>query len=499
MTVNQSKKGTPLELLTAAYFQAHGFLVRRSVTFTVADGTAEATDIDLLAIRFSVPLAEERLVADCKDRKKSRPFERILWTRGLATFADAQQGVVVTPKAPWQAREFAAKGHIEILGPDEIDQFLHSKGDIYTPFGEAEPTLSYQFDQRKKRVQYQDKELFREDLRLRQMLVAGKPLTNLNRVIKVLSESNKFFKRATSPDVIWLRRYLYFNAAVVASVMLLRFAAESKWTPEKDWSDHARKRLTYGDVTPQKARQLAEMAFNRDFFNGLPTPFYTEEIVDLLASIISQPVAASMIPYIIDFQLFGRLLGGILSKPGIPQLVSHDDTLKLARRLLSVLSYAADVPASIWNVEHPRTDKALTNKDNKDSVPKATDTTSQVVELVRTTEKVIEGAHSFLETAGTDASADETTSQRATLSGMNEGQPATTEETNEVVVPKAKDMSSELVGLGRTTEEVTQAEPSQIETVGSDGPTDSAISPSEMTDGEPAASDDTTAQSKLYP
>lgn len=83
MSASKARKGPGLELQTAAYFQGLGYLVRRGVKLAVAAGSADATDIDVLAIRFSVPLAEERLIADCKDRKKSRPFERILWTRGL--------------------------------------------------------------------------------------------------------------------------------------------------------------------------------------------------------------------------------------------------------------------------------------------------------------------------------------------------------------------------------------------------------------------------------
>jgi hypothetical protein len=348
------KKGTNLELLTAAYFQAHGYLVRRNITLSVAAGTAEATDIDMLAIRFHVPLAEERLIADCKDRKKPRPFERILWTCGLATFAEAHHAVVVIPRAPWQAREFASKGGIEILGVSELEQYLYDNQNSYRTFGEAAPELTSEFDLRKKKVQYLDKDLFKEDLALRQMLVAGHSLTNLNRIIRMLSESTKVFRRTTSPDVIWLRRYLYYNAAVIASIMLTRFAAESKWTPERDWSDHVRKRLTYGDVSPQKARQLAEITFDRNFFHGLPTPHYAEDIVKLIGAFINQPMAASITPYVIDFQLFGRILRERPRDYENPLLIGQEEALRLARRVLSTLSYAADVPSNIWSAEETR-------------------------------------------------------------------------------------------------------------------------------------------------
>ena len=111
--MNIEDKGLAREIKTAMYFQSHGFLVRQGVKLAIAAGTADVTDIDVLALRFNTPLEEERLVIDCKDKKKSKPFERILWTVGLSTFAQANRAVVVLPSAPWQAREFASQVQAE--------------------------------------------------------------------------------------------------------------------------------------------------------------------------------------------------------------------------------------------------------------------------------------------------------------------------------------------------------------------------------------------------
>jgi hypothetical protein len=351
MSIFYLMKNASLELRTAAYFQAHGYLIRRGVMLSVAAGTAEATDIDLLAIRFGVPLTEERLIADCKDRRKPRPFERILWTLGLASFSHANRSVVVVPRAPWQAREFASQGGVEILGTSDVDTFLQATEAPYRPFGEADPEIAYRFDLCKKHIQDQGRELVREDLKLRQMLAVGHPLTNLNRVIRILSSIGKISMQ-TAGDTAWFARYVCFDAAVVASVMLVRFAAESKWTPEIDWADHARKRLTYGDVPPQKARQLARLALDRDFYDGLPTPQYTDEILQVIRSLISQPAVAAITPYALDFQLFGRILGSISNEYVVPVLGRlQEDTLKIGRRILSALAYASELPANVWALD----------------------------------------------------------------------------------------------------------------------------------------------------
>lgn len=339
-----SKSGDNLEFRTAAYFQAQGFLVRRGVMLSVAAGTADATDIDLLAIRFGVPLAEERVIADCKDRRKPRPFARILWTRGLASFAKATQAVVVLPKAVWQAREFASQGGVDILETLEIDRFLRSLNSTLTAYGDADPRLAY------KRKQNTEKEFARRDLELRQMLVTGHPLTNLNRIIKILSNLGK---TTEGGQFSWMRRYVCSDAAVIAGVMLVRFAVESKWTPEKDWTAYARKKLTFGDVSPQKALQLAELALDRRISEGIPSPSYTGEILEVIKTLIMNPKVAARVPTELDHYLFGggasnRRVNSVSSRPDDRD---REDAVRLIRRVLSALSYAAGIPGLVWQPE----------------------------------------------------------------------------------------------------------------------------------------------------
>lgn len=344
-----TKKGDSLELRTAGYFQAQGYLVRRGVMLSVSSQTADATDIDLLALRFTVPLNEERLVADCKDRKRPKPFERILWTRGLASFSNATQAIVVLPKAMWQVREFASEGKIQVLEAFEVDRYLKTASSRYIPFSDADPVVS--------RLLYQntDRDLFREDLRLRQMLVFGHPLTNLNRVIKTLQMNGKSALNVADKHS-WMRRYVCFNAAVIAGVMLVRFAVENKWTPEKDWADYARKRLTFGDVSPQKARQLAQLALERNIPETIPAPPYTREIVAVLGTLINNPRVASLLPYALDFYLCGDRLRHLAGVNGSPRIIDaqYEDALRLGKRILSALAYAADLPATFWEVERPK-------------------------------------------------------------------------------------------------------------------------------------------------
>lgn len=344
-------KGTDREIITAAYFQSYGFLVRQGVKLATAAGASEVTDIDVLALRYSTPLKEERIVIDCKDRKKPKPFERILWTVGLSTFAEANRSVVVLPSVPWQAREFASHVKVEILCVPEMEEHLASVSGTNMSFGQANLNFMEQLNSTQKSIWDKDKSLLAEDLRIRQMLVRGNPITNINRIVQLLSRLGKAnYNKDSAFD--WLKRYIVYDAAITAGVMLVRFATESKWTPEDDWADNARKRLIYGDVSPQKANQLAKLALDREHYGSLPKPSYTEEIIHVLRLLISNPRLTSLIPFSLDMQLFGRTMGKLPEKYVAPVLQdSYDEIIKTSKQILSVLSYAAEISSEIWTVE----------------------------------------------------------------------------------------------------------------------------------------------------
>ncbi len=334
--------------------------MRRNVKLAVAAGSADVTDIDVLAIRFSVPLAEEKLIADCKDRKRPKPYERILWTRGLASFARVDRAVVVLPRVPWQAREFSAQGNVEIIETREVSGEAADGELPYWTYGEADPALDRLTTLRKQRVQQQDgnlaTELAKEDLRLRQMLLVGHPLTNLNRIIQMLASVGKRADQGPE-ETRWLRLRTCYDAAVVAGVMLVRFACETKWTPEEEWSEYVRKKPTFGDVPPNKARQLAKLALKTDSFEVLPSPKYTEGVVGVVEALISQPAAASIVPQALDHKLFGQELRSEDATGSQVGMLDAGST-KLGKQILSALSYAAEVPASLWDADEGGRDSA---------------------------------------------------------------------------------------------------------------------------------------------
>jgi hypothetical protein len=185
------------------------------------------------------------------------------------------------------------------------------------------------------------------------MLVIGHPLTNLNRIFAIIGKISSKSQTAQSPGEFF-QSYLVRNAVVIASVMCVRFLCEIKWTPENDWTDYARKKLTYGDVPPSKAKQLARLATGQGFYDGIPAPPYAEEVVGLLKNLFSNALAATIAPYICDARLFeppGVSWDGMVGMPMSRALVESANGL--VKQIVSVVGYASGVDPRAWRSFFP--------------------------------------------------------------------------------------------------------------------------------------------------
>jgi hypothetical protein len=129
--------------------------------------------------------------------------------------------------------------------------------------------------------------------------------------------------------------------------MLLRFVEEAKWIPERDWHSTLTQRLTFGDVPPGKALELARIALNRAFHDGLPPPEYAEEVGGLVAHLIARPALAAWVPFAVDFLIAGPLACPVAAaEPLAIPAELRAESLGLARRVISTVRYAAGIPAT---------------------------------------------------------------------------------------------------------------------------------------------------------
>lgn len=102
-----AQRGARLEYFVASVFQGQGYWVRRGVPLKYGISGQDATDIDVLGIRFTQPFQPHLIICDCKDKQRSKPYERIFWAKGLAHFVNASETYVALPKASLDVITFA--------------------------------------------------------------------------------------------------------------------------------------------------------------------------------------------------------------------------------------------------------------------------------------------------------------------------------------------------------------------------------------------------------
>src|SRR5262245_35256487 len=83
------------------YIQSQGYFVRQSVPVTSDCNVEDATDIDIWGLKFLPPMRQSTAIVDCKNKARSKPYERILWAKGLGSYVGADQVFVGLPKANW--------------------------------------------------------------------------------------------------------------------------------------------------------------------------------------------------------------------------------------------------------------------------------------------------------------------------------------------------------------------------------------------------------------
>jgi hypothetical protein len=336
-----AKKGDRLELACAKYFQGKGYLVRRGVKLLFAPGVGEATDVDLLALRFHDPSQEERVVVDCRDRQRSKPFERVLWTAGLVRFSGAQRGIVVSASAGPEARQFGMSGGVELIFSGDIEANVARLNDRVF-FSDADQMQADYWNRLANSSATLAKDLREEVDRVRNMWISGNEISNFNRCLTIMRRLGARGE-GTVEEGRQLLELAHRETIVAATLMLVRFVTRHKWYAEKDWTNILLSRLTYGDVPPEKARELVQIAFRGSSGRGLPPPEFADELIALIQRLMHEDELIGYIPLAMD-----ALLSIRSTMHDIPEDMLHfmppqlrSDAIKLCRKCISTFRFAS--------------------------------------------------------------------------------------------------------------------------------------------------------------
>ena len=390
MSFEPFKAGNHVEYLAAAVFQGEGYLVRRSVPLKVADSHQDVTDIDVLGIRLTKPFQLHRIICDCKDRQKSKPYERIFWGKGLACFVDAVETYVTLPRASWEVCNFARSGQVRVLTHQVLNEaFQRIYGKRGHAYGLANEAYYEPFYRRLAPEFRKDHRAASALFLSRMLFLADDPYVGLNIAIDQLQTTAAVLRhmdQASDPrSPIW--KYIAADLTVAISLLVLGIASDTLGLSPKERERHTMDRLTYGDVSPHKAKEIFELAkelalhaANVDLppdgrrpmesydLGKIEAPDYARDVYGLVERAIQSPELYSDLPQLLDFLLFEQSLQDRGFSDEEYQrtfpIPFQQERLKVARNIFSFVRDACGLSMQVFwprEIDHlPKTNIAST-------------------------------------------------------------------------------------------------------------------------------------------
>lgn len=356
-----AQRGARLEYFVASVFQGQGYWVRRGVPLKYGISGQDATDIDVLGIRFTQPFQPHLIICDCKDKQRSKPYERIFWAKGLAHFVNASETYVALPKASLDVITFAKTGQVRILTQEILESsYLQLYNVDNRPYGIANSGFFEPFEQQISRLLKNNRAANEVLVEIKSLFLVKDPYVALNLAMDRLMICIEEMKKTEGKDSFALWRYIAAEIIVLVSLLLLYIASDSMGLSKTEREKHIISKLTYGEMSQQKAegifRSFKDLTYEtirsiapdvsqeslQPFDIGkIEPPHYAPDIVGLVERAILSPTIYHELPQVIDFLLFEQSLQdrGFVKEQyqRVFSTPNQDERLKVARNIFSFL------------------------------------------------------------------------------------------------------------------------------------------------------------------
>lgn len=316
------QKGFGFEYDVSAMFQSQGYLTRRGVPLTYGN---DATDIDVMGIVFTSPFQGHRIICDCKNKVKAKPFERIFWAKGLGEFVKASNVFVALNKTQWEIIRFASSGGVKIITSDTMEEYRKEQ----PSYGLADGQFYAQFEQKIKGAAKASSLLSNILVNTKKLYLHENPYVAVNICMEFLSNIAKGLEHREnhSKDHYDALKFLACELTVLVGLQILWICSDVLGLPEKARREHISSKLTYGDLDPgtatniiNTARDLANeiirtsipksvMPKEVDFGDIVPPP-YTSSLIGLIERALARPSIYLSMPQHLDFLLFEQGIKG---------------------------------------------------------------------------------------------------------------------------------------------------------------------------------------------
>lgn len=320
---NQTGKGPKLEYIITGLFQNQGYLTRRSIPLYYGNKNQDATDIDVLGIIFTQPFQMHKVICDCKNKQRSKPYERIFWAKGLSQFVGAEDTYVSLPQTSWDVTKFAKEGGVRVLTSDIINEYFSNNSKL---FGIADDAFYTEFFNKFDNYVKKNKFINGSVNELKKLYLNEDPYVGINISMDILISAGKQLKMSKENDLkdeysFW--KYVCCESIIVISLCILNICADTVCLPMKARKEHILTKLTYGDIEPSKINTILNYAkhmanemikenlprnmipkINLVDFGEITPPVYSSSIIGIVERAIQNPNWYINLPQVLDFILF---------------------------------------------------------------------------------------------------------------------------------------------------------------------------------------------------
>lgn len=319
------KLGEENEYRIARLFVWMGYFVRRGREIYTEGRLDQATDLDVLALRYRAPFSREVITIESKPGGEG-PLDRVFWLSGVRQFVNADRALLYRPSTKWNIRDFAKKAGVEILDPNRLAalenryvfepknwlglcdwQFLKERLDSWNKVFSTQPKYKELYQTLVTEIRYDE------------------PFALIAFWIHHLRGLTRDLVRETG-SAQELVKYLIADAVGQLAVFFLRVVQSAADLPQLDRKGMVSKKLVYGEQEPRLADRVFENSYqiakaaireklgtdieiDRSLFI-VPKPDYVDEVVELIEELTAETGISTDLPQIIDIIMSEWFLKG---------------------------------------------------------------------------------------------------------------------------------------------------------------------------------------------
>jgi len=310
---NNSGKGTEFEYSVCQLFSEQNYFTRRSIPIKSVINQ-DITDIDVLGIKYTYPFEKKMIICDCKNKARSKPFERMFWTKGVGEYIGVDDEYIALPRIGYDVIEFSKKCKVRVISQNELAEY-EKRLVGYADFNYYGKYMEILEDKKSG-----DPQVLRYLPVLKKEYVSTNPYVTLNIALLIL---NKLSQGKWSEEG---KRLIFAEGATVVTYALLDICRDVFGMNAELREQYILERLTYGDSDEnyinglidsitRYANEVLKEKIPKEFYDKhlveqieIPAPHYTKSCIAIIERAYKNPEWYIDLLRDMDFILFEFML-----------------------------------------------------------------------------------------------------------------------------------------------------------------------------------------------